>query len=89
MAQRSQPGHARPPATILIRVAEDRARAAPSIEGDTGRRAAGKGHLMKGVESRDDEQTAVSDRFMLTYVAGVLVLMVLNLAGYGLIALSV
>jgi len=44
---------------------------------------------MKGVESRDDEQTAVSDRFMLTYVAGVLVLMVLNLAGYGLIALSV
>ena len=44
---------------------------------------------MKGIDVPGHEQTVVSDRFVVTYTAVVLVLMVLIVAGYGLIAATV
>jgi hypothetical protein len=41
---------------------------------------------MTRTDPRRDEQIPVSDRFTLTYAAMVLALMIVNLAGYGLIA---
>jgi len=41
---------------------------------------------MERTRSRRDEEIPMSDRFALTYAALVVALMIVNLAGYGLIA---